>query len=447
MSGEKRSADAIGVRLSCPICLDSLGDPGLVLCIITSCRPVVHYICNGCIKQLPVNASGKALCAECRAPVGAIVPLPAALVDGDAAAQTEHGAAVKRLRQSEPGAAALPPPRLAHVVFPVQAALPVPAAAVVPAPPARLAGQDLIPELIADIGIATVQEVVTRRAGPPEYGDVLFIGKERDYARWPDTLSYAEYPRSFRHMVACVNAQFPAYRFTLAQRSMRGNHGGDSNAFFCLEAHTSTVPQSVDDRLGNMMVRFGALRPNLLPTFLEMRTQMAGGNAGVSWEQLRSEHTVVSLGLFLATWAPLLTALLDLASRIMSRATVDLTLGFDTTAFVALLTKEYFGRAKQPTFGQKHDWVASLANLFTDLSFWGRQMRLAVPTLPRLAAEALTPADHNDLRKLQVAITELVPLLVEHRGKVPRTIDKVEVRLTAAALDQEIIDRANVIEV
>jgi hypothetical protein len=116
--------------LSCPYCFDKLGCvSGLVLCAITSCRPVLHLVCEACVPKLP-KINGAATCGVCRQPVGSIVPLGSLLDeqrDGKAGASLEQ--AVKRVRSDEratvPAAAlsiALP------VVAPLSAAAGRPAA-------------------------------------------------------------------------------------------------------------------------------------------------------------------------------------------------------------------------------------------------------------------------------------------------------------------------------
>jgi hypothetical protein len=70
-------------RFECPVCFDKTGMvPGIVPCVITTCRPVAHTICLRCWdKLLSLQADGKRpQCPTCRQPAAEVLPI-AALVD------------------------------------------------------------------------------------------------------------------------------------------------------------------------------------------------------------------------------------------------------------------------------------------------------------------------------------------------------------------------------
>ena len=62
------------VTWECPVCLEELGDsPGLVPCIIISCKPAPHSICIDCHDKLLRNTCP--LCPKCRQPITELVPM------------------------------------------------------------------------------------------------------------------------------------------------------------------------------------------------------------------------------------------------------------------------------------------------------------------------------------------------------------------------------------
>lgn len=88
--------------LSCPYCFEKLGcASGLVICAITTCRPILHLVCEACVPKLP-KVNGASVCGLCRQPAGSIVPLGSLLDErGDEKAGASLQQAVKRVRADE----------------------------------------------------------------------------------------------------------------------------------------------------------------------------------------------------------------------------------------------------------------------------------------------------------------------------------------------------------
>ena len=268
MSDNKRAAPE-PVKLECPICYFSLGERGIVLCIITSCRPVVHYICTGCIAK-----HGKPECPICKDPLGDVVPLPANLFEGDDEALAAHSQATKRFRKEvrpaarQPAAVAPPPANNPHTAVAVpQFSRPMPVVVAsqsrdVDVPP--FMSQSDVERHIFSIALELVRPIIMRRERPPAFGDFVTLPQTFDPdSEWPYAVRAADYPGRFLSVPLMLDSQFPEYRFSLTGRPLERGRKGGRRVFFCLELHTSTVPQEVIDNLASFMRCIDAFRHQL----------------------------------------------------------------------------------------------------------------------------------------------------------------------------------------
>lgn len=246
--GEKRKAEREPVPtllLQCPVCMDELGvTPGMVMCIITSCRPVVHYICAKCEPELRQR-----VCPTCRAPIGAVVPLPSQAVANDRLADDAHARAVKRLKDSEPApvvsvrkAEPVPAPRqaLPASVRPLPRPRPPPPISLqqYQAAQAALPPEDELRVLRLSFMLEKVRVVVNARVNRPlAQGDVIRI-TQKDMPRSAcQDRQYTIRGEALTHILDSLNEQFPQYEFRGPRYHTTNGLRTGSTCYIAVEMH------------------------------------------------------------------------------------------------------------------------------------------------------------------------------------------------------------------
>jgi len=86
---EDRPVVANSFSWSCPICFETLGSEGMVVCALASCRFSVHLICLDCYENM--QATGRSMvCPICRDPiVGKVLPIHDLVDPSDRVAQAK----------------------------------------------------------------------------------------------------------------------------------------------------------------------------------------------------------------------------------------------------------------------------------------------------------------------------------------------------------------------